>query len=382
MKHRSILLVALAVSAIGQTLSLAPLSNPAPAGSLEPNWSATPDGAAVLSWIEPAKDGSAALRYAVRRGPAWSEARTVADHRHFFRHPAEVPEVMQTSAGHWMAHWVEMPNPSSEAEYVYVSSSTDGAHWTAPAQGHRDRSPEQHGLVSMLPEADGGASLFFLESLKGEDGPTFLMRSVVDPSGKLANEERLDADVCSCCPTAVAKTSKGILVAYRDHTPKDIRDISILRFEGGKWTTPKTLNADNWQINACPINAAAVAASGDRVTVAWFTGAQNSPRVLAAFSSDSGATFTKPVTVSTGHAHGYTSIVIDESGGATISWIEQGSGGARVLARSLTSAGTAAPVLEIAKGDRSVLGYPKLVRIGKETFIAWGGAKVQTGVVR
>jgi hypothetical protein len=371
----------LALPASGQPLSSMALSNPAPAGSLEPNWSVTPEGALVLSWIEPAKDGTAALRYAVRRGAAWSESHVIVDKRHFFRHPAEVPAVMATSTGHWLAHWVEMPDPSNEAEYIYVSSSEDGAKWSVPASAHRDRSPVQHGLVSMIPDSVGGASLFFLQSLKGEDGPTSLMRSVISAAGKEVREERLDNDVCSCCPTAVAKTGKGLLLAYRDHTPADIRDISVMRFESDKWIASKTLNADNWQINACPINAAAVAASGDHVAVAWFTAAQNSPRVLMAFSSDNGMNFSKPVAVSTGHAHGYTSIVIDERGNAIVSWIEQGSGGSRVLVRRINSAGAAGPVLEIAKGDRSALGYPKLARVSDEIFIAWGGAKVQISVI-
>ncbi|MBZ5610876.1 MAG: glycoside hydrolase [Acidobacteriia bacterium] len=375
---RSLFLSAtLVLPAVSQTFSATPLANPAGPGSLEPNLSATPDGAVVLSWIEPSKDGSSALRYAVRRGSTWSQPQTIAANRHFFRHPAEVPEVMTTAAGHWLAHWVELPNPSSDAEYVYVSSSTDGAHWTPPVQAHRDHSPVQHGLVSMLGDTSGGASLFFLESLKGEDGPTFLMRSMVDASGKLVNEERLDADVCSCCPTAVAKTSKGLLVAYRDHTPKNIRDIAVVRLENGRWSASKIIYADNWEIDACPINAASVAAQADRVAVSWFTAAQDSPKVRMAFSSDSGASFSKPVTVSTGHAFGYTSVVLDGAGNAIVSWLERGAQDARVLVRGVTAAGVAGPVAEIAKGEKSGLGYPKLIQASNETFISWG-SKVQT----
>jgi hypothetical protein len=360
-----------------QTFSSTPLDNPAGPGSLQPNWSATPDGAAILSWLEPSKDGSAALKYAVRRGGSWSEPRIIVAHRHFFRHPAEVPEVMAIAGGHWLAHWVELPNPSNDAEYVYVSSSADGAHWTPPMQAHRDRSPVQHGLVSMIGGSDGGASLFFLESLKGDDGPTYLMRAVLDASGKEVSEERLDADVCSCCPTAVAKTAKGLLVAYRDHTPKNIRDIAVLRLENGHWSASKTLYDDNWQIDACPINAASVAARGDLAAISWYTAAQDSPKVRVAFSSDSGATFTKPVTVSTGHAFGYTSIALDDQGNAIVSWLEQGAAGARILVRGITPAGLAGPVVEIAKGEKTALGYPKVIRIGNETLIAWG-SKVQT----
>lgn len=372
----------ISLGAAGQTLSSSALTNPAGPGSVQANWSVTPDGAAVLCWTEPAKDGSSALRYAVRRGGTWTAPVTIAAQRHFFRHPAEVPEVVQTAGGHWLAHWVENQE-SSDAEFVYVSSSADGTHWTAPAQAHRDHSPVQHGLASMIENPAGGGSVFWLEALKGEDGPVYLMRSVVDASGKEVNEERLDEDVCACCPTAVAKTSKGLIVAYRDHTPKDIRDIAVLRLENGKWLPSKIVYPDNWHIDACPVNAAAVAAKGNRVGIAWFTGAQDSPKVKIAFSADDGATFGKPVTVSTGHAFGYTSVVLDDAGNATVSWLEQGPAGARVLTRAVSAAGAAGPVLEVAKGEKMAMGYPKVIRAGKETLIAWGSAsKVQTASIR
>lgn len=358
-----------------QALTTENLANPAGPGSLQPNWSVTPDGNAVLSWIEPAKDGSYTLRYAVHRASGWSEARTVAAQRHFFRHPAEVPEVEALSSQLWMAHWVEMPNEANEAEYVYVSTSTDGTHWTAPAMAHKDRSAVQHGLASMIASGDGEASIFWLETPQGEDGPGYLMRTVVNAQGKEMKEERLDPDVCSCCPTAVAKTAKGLLVAYRAHTPEDIRDISVIRFENGRWSPSKNLHADNWKLNACPTNAAAVAARGDRVAISWYTAANNSPKVQIAFSSDSGATFGKPVVVSTGRAFGYTSLAMDESGNAVVSWLEEGGSSARVLAREVTPAGTPGAVVKVAEGGRLALGYPKLFHSGSETLIGWGNAR-------
>ncbi|HUJ51891.1 MAG TPA: exo-alpha-sialidase [Bryobacteraceae bacterium] len=383
-KFRFLMLAAmLAIPGSSQSLSRSPFPNPAGAGSLQPNWSVTPDGGTVLNWIEASKDGSYSLRYAVRHGDSWSQPVTIAAHRHFFRHPAEVPEVMEMAGGHWLAHWVENQE-SSDAEFVYVSSSADGIHWTTPLMAHRDRSPVQHGLVSMAENVGGGASLFWLEALKGEDGPVYLMRTVVDGSGKEVNEERLDDDVCACCPTAVAKTTKGLVVAYRDHTPKDIRDIAVVRLENGHWSPSKIINPDNWQIDACPINAASIAARGDKVAIAWYTAAHDSSQVKIVFSADGGSTFSKPVIASTGHAFGYASVVLDDSGNATVSWLEQGSGGgARVLVRTISSGGAPGPVLEIAKGEKSELGYPKLVRSGKDTFIAWGsGSKVLTASIR
>jgi BNR repeat-like domain len=369
----------LALPALSQTFSSAPLANPSGPGSLQPNWSVAPDGAAVFSWTEPAEDGSASLRYAVRRNGAWSPAVTIAAHRHFFRHPAEMPEVIAQAGGHWMAHWVEAPDDGSDAEYVYVSSSADGTHWTTPLQAHHDHSAVQHGLASMIANPDGGASIFWLEALKGEDAPVALKRTIVDAAGKEVREEQIDSDVCGCCPTAVAKTSKGLLVAYRDHTTEDVRDIAVTRLENGKWSPGKIVSADHWVINACPTNAAAVAAKGDHVAVAWFTGAQDKPRELMAFSSDSGSTFSKPVTLSVGHAFGYTALALDDDGGAIVSWLERSPEGAKVLVRRVTPAGVAGPVVELAKGGRMSLGYPKLFHNGSETLVAWGAAKhVQT----
>jgi len=378
-----LLMLAAAVPGFGQKFTAETLANPAAAGSLQPNWSATPDGNAVLSWIEPTKDGSFSLRYAVRRGSNWSEARTIAEHRHFFRHPAEVPEVMALGDKQWMAHWVEMPKEGSEAEFLYVSSSTDGVHWTAPAIAHKDRSEVQHGLVSMVASGNGEASLFWLETPKGEDGPGYLMRTLVNATGLEIKEERLDPDVCACCPTAVTKTAKGLLVAYRAHTAEDIRDISVIRFENNRWSLPKNVHADNWKINACPTNAAAVAAKGDRVGLAWYTAAQDAPKVQVIFSADSGTTFTKPVVVSTGHAYGYTALALDDDGSAIVSWLEQGKdNAARVLAREIAAAGVAGPVVQLAEGGRMALGYPKILHTTGGTFIAWGGSKLQTAQLK
>jgi hypothetical protein len=300
---------------------------------------------------------------------------TIAANRHFFHHPAEMPEVLALPGGHWFAHWVESPGGDSDAEYVYVSSSTDGAHWTMPLQAHHDHSAVQHGLASMIANPDGGGSIFWLEALKGEDNPVSLKRTIVDATGKEVREEVIQGDVCGCCPTAVAKTSKGLLLAFRAHSIENIRDIAVTRLENGKWSAPKLVNADGWEIEACPTNAAAVQAKDDHVAVAWFTGAQDKPRELMAFSNDAGSSFTKPVTLSIGHAFGYTAMALDEDGGAIISWLEQSPEGAKVLVRRVTAAGAAGPVVEVAKGGKMALGYPKLFHNGSETFIAWGTTK-------
>ena len=374
----------LSTAAFAQAFRAERLANPSADGSVQPNWSAAPDGSAILSWIEPVKNGEYSLRYAIRKGAAWSEARTVISARHFFRQPAEAPEVMQIGDKFWLAHWVEMPKESSEAEYIYVSTSADGVRWSAPLMAHKDRSEVQHGLVSMAASGPNEASLFWLETPKGDDGPGYLMRTVVDASGKELKEERLDDDVCDCCPTAVARTAKGLIVAYRDHTPDNIRDIAVVRFENGKWSTSKIVHADNWRLDACPVNAASVAAKGEHVALAWFTGATEPAKVQMLFSEDGGATLGKPVQLSTGPALGNTSLTLADDGGAIVSWMERNaSGDARLLVREISPAGVAGPVVQIAEGGKSPFGYPRIFHSAAGTFVAYGsGGKLETAQLK
>ena len=378
----SLLLLAAAVAASGQSLKVNPLANPSGPGSLQAHWGIASDGSTLLSWLEKSSDGALSLRYAIRRGAEWSQPHVIVANRQFFRQPAESPSVISFPNGSLLAEWVEVPPGSGEAENLFVSASKDGTKWSTPVMAHRDRSPVQHALASMTASGDDEASLVWLEALKGEDAPSALKRTVVNSSGVVVKEETLDSDVCTCCPTSIVKTAKGLLVAYRDHSPQDIRDIGIIRFENGRWQPSRILNADKWEINACPVNGAAAAARNNRVAVGWYTEAQDSPRTQLAFSGDGGATFSKPIRISTGNSFGHTSVALDDNGNAIVSWLEEGSGdGVRLLARQVTSAGVAGPVVEVAQGAQRGIGYPRLQQVGNETWIAWGNSgdtKIQT----
>jgi len=374
MRNSAVLLLLAAGAIAAQTLKVEAVTNPAGPNSSQVNWSVTQDGNALMSWVE-----SDTLKYAIKRGAQWSQPRTIAAKRHFFHHPAELPEVIAMPNGAYMAHWIETPKPDSEAEFVFVSASKDGVKWTTPTQGQRDKSDVEHGLASMVSNGDGTASIFFLQSLKGPDAPTSLMRSLIGADGLEVKEEMLAADVCECCPTAAAKTARGLIVAFRGHTKDDIRDIAVTRFENGRWTSPKIVFPDKWQVDACPVNAAAVSAKGDKVALSWYTAGGDKPRVELALSPDSGADFSKAAVISTGNAYGYTSIAIDDAGGAYVSWLERGEDNAKVLVRHVSADGGAGPVTQVATGTRKSIGYPRLVRAGNETLIGWNtDSKVMT----
>ena len=93
--------------------------------------------------------------------------------------------------------------------------------------------------------------------------------AVYDTSGKQISEAPVDLRVCECCPTAAAVTADGPIIAYRDRSPKEIRDIYISRLVDGSWTEPVAVHNDNWHIAACPVNGPALSARGRSVAVAW-----------------------------------------------------------------------------------------------------------------
>jgi hypothetical protein len=173
-------------------------------------------------------------------------------------------------------------------------------------------------------------------------------------------------------------------VAYRGHTPKNIRDIGIKRFEAGKWLPAKNLNPDNWEINACPVNGASAATKDNRVAIAWYTEGGDKPRVQLVFSADGGATFGKPILVNTGDALGHASTLLTDDGDAFVSWIEEGEKSSRVLVRFVSAAGVAGRAVPVAEGSTQSIGYPRLLQTGKETWIAWGNStsgRVQTAML-
>jgi hypothetical protein len=168
---RQLVVCLFVLPAFSQALKLEAVPNPSMQGSLQAHWGTAPDGSPLLSWIDSAS-GSYNLRYAIRHGNSWSEVRTVAAGRHFWRHPAELPELVSLADGTLFAHWVEKAKDSSDAEDIFfVSSSRDGVHWTEPVMAHRDRSAVQHGLASMVASGSHEASIFWLllSDFGGED---------------------------------------------------------------------------------------------------------------------------------------------------------------------------------------------------------------------
>jgi hypothetical protein len=364
------------------------ITSPAGAGSGEPNLTVGPGRRVYLSWLEPVRDSTYAFKLAVRQGNQWSEPRTIARGKNFFVNWADFPSVVALPDGRLAAHWLQRTGPGRYSYGVRVSQSSDGGvTWSPPVTPHRPRAETEHGFVSLWPTA-GRLGVLWLDGRKyrptGQAAPNemMLIATTIGPDGALSPEIGVDDRVCDCCQTAVAMSSSGPVVVYRDRTPDEVRDIYVVRQVEGRWTPPKLVHGDGWRIAACPVNGPAIAADGDRVVVAWFTAANDSARVHVAFSDDAGETFSTPTRVDNGSPAGRVDVALQADGSALVSWLERtaapdaqgGSAeGAEVRVRRVRSDGSLAQWATVARSSTErASGFPQMVSTARgEVFFAW-----------
>jgi hypothetical protein len=258
-----------------------------------------------------------------------------------------------------------IPN-EGEGYNVNVALSHDGGKtWTKPAIPNRDGTPTEHGFVSLAPLPSGGVAAIWLDSRKldgkSDSDDVAMMVAPIRSDGIAGPESVLDDRVCECCQTSAVAVPGGILAVYRDRTNEEIRDIAIVRFDGKQWSSPKIVANDNWRIFACPINGPAIAANGNNVVVAWFTILDNKSRVYAAFSSDGGNSFGKPIPVDDGDPVGRVDVVVVDGKTAVVSWLEKKETVADFRARQIQADGTAQPAITIATtGAGTASGFPHM----------------------
>ena len=370
------LTLGLVVATLAQNVESIP--SPAGPGSAQPNLTVGANGKVYMTWHEPADSGYA-LRLAILSGSQWSRPVTIRTGRDFFVNWADFPSIAFLGGKRLAAHWLQRTGGSTYAYGVRIAlSNDDGKTWGPAITPHRDSTQQEHGFVAMWREGSGlGAAWLDGRKMTG-DGHNMtsemtLMTTTIGANGKLGQEVQLDSRTCDCCQNTVAMTGKGPIIAYRNRSADEIRDIYVTRRVGGKWTEGAPVFNDNWKIAACPVNGPALAANGNRVALAWFTGARDTLRVNVAFSGDAGATWAKPVRVDDGNPGGRVDVEMLDDGSALVSWLERTGGDtAAVRVRRVTVDGRIAAATTVAQSSASKpSGFPRMVRAGSDIVFAW-----------
>jgi hypothetical protein len=371
--------LALVTACTGQLLWAAELV--APAGSSAPELNVGADGNVYLSWLEP-QDSGHALRFAVFSDNGWAEPRTAASGEHWFVSWADWPSVTALGDGTLVAHWLQYIGASTLAHEIKLAVSRNGgASWEAPITLHDDGTETEHGFVSTLPSGSrldvvwlDGRRLAEVRGTAVEEAQAMTLRhAVLDPAGTMstATVTEVDARTCDCCQTSIAAVLGGLVVAYRDRTEDDIRDIVVRRYVGSEWSAPIAVHDDHWRIEGCPVNGPALDARGAAVAVAWFTAQSNQARVFAALSRDSGRSFGPPIRIDDGSTLGHVDIAMLDNDDVAVAWVERQRHSTQIKLRRARAHGTIGETRTLNVSSAAAATFPRLVRHGQNIVAAW-----------
>jgi hypothetical protein len=354
------------------------LTVPAQVPATGPRVSGDQNSGLILSWMEPGESGTS-LQYSRFKEGAWSDASSVTEIADMFVNWADLPSVVPMPGTRLAAHWLQMSADLPYAyDVVYTQSLDDGISWSEPFRPHTDGTPTEHGFVSIF--AHGPRSgLIWLDGRKTvndvPDDPAAsgmtLRAAFVDENLALHAEQVVDELICDCCQTDVAIAVSGPVAVYRDRSTSEIRDVYVTRFVDGEWLPGRPVADDQWQIPGCPVNGPSIAARGETVVIAWFSGADNRPVVRLSSSRDSGVTFSTPIEIIDGSVLGRVAVLLLDDNEVAVSWLQASGGGAGdIQVRRVGVDGTLGPIRTVSKGAAS-FSVPQMVRSGDDLIFVW-----------
>ncbi len=359
-------------------IALEPLTLPVSGVTSQPHMTLS-DRGLIMSWMEQ-RDADFSLRFAERSGARWSEPRTVASSTGWFVSEADVPTVIRMRDGTLVANTYPAVDFRLEAYDLRLTYSRDeGKTWAKALVPHHDATRTQHGFATLFELPNRRLGLVWLDGRDYEANKETPERAAMavyyttfDENWKQSAETIVNTRVCECCQTAVATTADGPIVAFRDRSADEVRDISVSRLEQDQWTPERPLHADNWEIDACPVNGPALSARGGTVAAAWFTAKDDQGQAFAAFSTDSGRSWSEPIRLDDGVSMGHVDIELLDDGSAAATWMEFADQHSQFRLRRIMPSGARSASITVA-GHQStrVSGYPRLAKQGDELVLAW-----------
>ncbi len=360
------------------------ITSPAGVNSEEPYLFSTQEGDIYLSWIEK-RDTLSTLFHSKLNQQQWTSPTKIASGGDWFVNWADYPQLSKNESN-YIAHYLQKSGQGTYAYDVMITQSANGIDWSEGKVLNEDGLEAEHGFVSILPFQND----FLLAWLDGRNtgnnadahahehtgGAAMTLRAaIVDPDGNKQEEWELDNRVCDCCQTGAVMTSNGPIVVYRDRSKDEIRDISIVRLVDGLWTTPKTIYDDAWKINGCPVNGPRADAFGNTLAIAWFTAANNTPKVKVIFSKDGGINFSEPIELASDSTIGRVDVVMKDEKTAIVSWMK----GADIKITKVDINGDVGMTTSIATSSAArSSGFPQMAFDGQDFIFAWTNDSLKT----
>ncbi|MDC3129002.1 glycoside hydrolase [Paracoccaceae bacterium] len=340
------------------------------------------DGILYMTWMENVNTLTKVM-FSMKTAIGWSEPTPVHIGHDLFVNWADFPSIAILSDTTIAVHWLQKIGKSGFDYQINIAlSSNNGKTWSNPKILHEDRSPVQHGFVSMTPSKEKLLTIIWLDGrtygvklgeTKNETEAMQLRATTITSEGIIGKEVVIDKRTCSCCQTSITVTDKGtVIAAYRDRSEGEIRDISIVRLERNGWQEPFSLNDDGWEISGCPVNGPAISSIDRLVAVAWFTGAKGVSAVKIAFSDDDGRSFATPLIIEHQDPIGRVDLEMLPDGSALVSWVEWIDGNEVIsICRASQKHGCKTQQLLALNAGNEPLNFPQLERVNEDVYLVW-----------
>ncbi|WP_138429794.1 exo-alpha-sialidase [Fodinibius saliphilus] len=364
--------------------------NPAPENSRYPFLYSSSD-VLFMSWLHQ-EDERSNLQYSQYMDGSWSTPKTIATDSSWFVNWADYPSIIAHDGKPMAAHWLNKIEGGTYSYNVNISTVTANGKWKPAVVPHLDSTATEHGFVSMVPWNESTILAVWLDGRQTAnrseneyydiDKAMTLRGAIINKNRKIGEKFVIDNAVCDCCQTSLVPTQEGAIIAYRNRTDDEIRDIKISRFDGHKWSEPKAVYEDDWKIAACPVNGPSVVAEGDIVAVAWHTGANDKPKAKVAISTDGANNFSKPIVLNNHTSIGRVDAVLHNEH-IYVSWVEEGKSKPRLKLKAINSSGEVVSHQTIDEIKRSrKTGFPRMERHRDHLIFAWTKADTaQTAII-
>ena len=294
----------------------------------EPNHFLDDNGELYISYIKYLTQFVDELRYRKFSNGEWSKEHSIASGEDWFVNWADFPSFSKTNQ-FMAAHWLQKSDEGAYDYDIHVSTSKTGTDWSNSFTIHRDSISAEHGFVSMLPYGerifatwlDGRNTKHVDDDLKkhrdhNHAGSMTLRAAFFNEKGELSEEQELDQRICDCCQTAACETDSSIIVAYRDRSESEIRDISRVVYNKNtkQWSDSAPIHVDGWNTSGCPVNGPSLSSLKNQIACGWFTLAQGQERLKLSISKDQGYNFSPALTIDSTGVLGRVDVEwIDES---------------------------------------------------------------------
>ncbi len=348
---------------------------PCQPGSALPSLTLDQNGNPMISWVDSDKDGYAVLRFSKWQQNHWSPQKEIIRGNTWFVNWADFPTMAVLDDGTLAVHWLDKISSDTYAYGIKIAlSRDDGETWTDPIIPHSDRSPSEHGFLS-LKSAGDRFHLSWLdgrETLKGK--PMTLRSRFLSGDGSMSEEILLDESVCDCCPVDAVVGESGAMTFYRDRDHMEVRDIAWIQQseDRGLPEVSGLLHNDQWIQPGCPVNGPAVSGNPDRWAALWYTESESMApdgkgvvllRNGGASSNVRGSNHS-PIRVDEGAPLGRVDICDWDDGDYLICWMEQNGDRAEISVRAWQPGSELTQrwvIAETSAGRKS--GFPRIIRI-------------------